>query len=96
MLAIINDILDFSKIEAGHLALEKADFDLEDTLASVGDVVSERAVAKGLEVVFDVSPDARTQVVGDSLRLGQILINLVNNAIKFTDQGRDRHRHPSE
>ncbi len=87
LLAIINDILDFSKIEAGHLSLENAEFDLEDTLASVGDVVSERATSKGLEVVFDVSQDARTQVIGDSLRLGQILINLVNNAIKFTEQG---------
>jgi two-component system sensor histidine kinase/response regulator len=87
LLAIINDILDFSKIEAGHLSLENAEFDLEDTLASVGDVVSERAMSKGLEVVFDVSQDVRTQVVGDSLRLGQILINLVNNAVKFTEQG---------
>jgi two-component system, sensor histidine kinase and response regulator len=87
LLAIVNDILDFSKIEAGHLALENTEFDLEDTLVSVGDVVSERAMSKGLEVVFDVAPDARTQVVGDSLRLGQILINFANNAIKFTEQG---------
>lgn len=87
LLAIVNDILDFSKIEAGHLVVEKAEFDLEDTLASVADVVSERASAKGLEVVFDVGSDLRTQVVGDSLRLGQILINFANNAIKFTEQG---------
>jgi two-component system, sensor histidine kinase and response regulator len=87
LLAIVNDILDFSKIEAGHLLLEKAEFDLEDMLASVGDVISEKASSKGLEVVFDLDPDTQTQVVGDSLRLGQILINFANNAVKFTERG---------
>jgi two-component system sensor histidine kinase/response regulator len=87
LIGVVNDILDFSKIEAGQMLIEKTDFDVEDLLLSVSDVISEKAHGKGLELVFDIAADARTQVVGDPLRLGQILINLGNNAVKFTERG---------
>ncbi len=87
LLGIINDILDFSKIEAGRLTIEEADFNLEDMLTSVSTLVSEKAAAKGLELVFRVAPDLPSALTGDSLRLGQILINYSNNAVKFTDKG---------
>ncbi len=87
LLGIINDILDFSKIEAGRLDLEETDFDLEDVLQNLADMFSLRAQEKGLEFLFEVAPVVPTRVVGDPLRLGQVLINFINNAIKFTDQG---------
>ena len=87
MLSIINDILDFSKIEAGKLEVENQPFVLDRLLESVADVVGYKAGAKGLELVCDVASDVPPNLVGDSLRLGQILINYANNAIKFTEKG---------
>ncbi len=87
LLGIINDILDFSKIEAGKMELEKRQFRLDDVLNSVSDVVLLKAQEKKLELIFSVAENTPEWLEGDSLRLGQILINLVNNAIKFTDQG---------
>ena len=84
---MINDILDFSKIEAGKLAVEKHPFMIDRMLESVSDVVGYKAGAKGLELVCDVAVDVPPNLVGDSLRLGQILINFANNAIKFTEAG---------
>ncbi len=87
LLGIINDILDFSKIEAGKLELEHVPFTLEDVMTNVADLVALRAEEKGLELLFGVSPDAPQHLVGDPLRLGQVLINLATNAVKFTEQG---------
>jgi two-component system sensor histidine kinase/response regulator len=87
LLRIINDILDISKIEAGKLAIEHTDFELEATLASVVNLIGERAADKGLELILDVASDVPVDVVGDSLRLGQVLINFTNNALKFTECG---------
>jgi PAS domain S-box-containing protein len=87
LLGIINDILDFSKIEAGKLTVEAVDFELDAVLDTVSTVVSEKAAAKGLEFVFDIQPAIALQLRGDPLRLGQILINLCNNAVKFTERG---------
>lgn len=87
LLGVINDILDFSKIEAGKLSVEKQPFELDRMLESVSDVVGYKAGAKGLELVCDVAADVPPRLVGDSLRLGQILINFANNAIKFTEAG---------
>jgi PAS domain S-box-containing protein len=87
LLGIINDILDFSKIEAGRLDLEYIDFDLEQVLQNLADMVLYRANEKNLELVFDIAPDVPLSLVGDPLRLEQVLVNLVNNAVKFTDKG---------
>ena len=87
LLGIINDILDFSKIEAGKLDMEKTDFRLEDVLENVSSVVSQKAHDKNLEFLIAAQPDLHPNLVGDPLRLGQILINLVNNAVKFTERG---------
>jgi signal transduction histidine kinase/DNA-binding response OmpR family regulator len=87
LLGIINDILDFSKIEAGKLTVENIDFDLERVLENVSNLISEKASAKGLELIFDIAPAVPTQLKGDPLRLGQILINFCNNAVKFTERG---------
>ncbi|WP_291859792.1 ATP-binding protein [Marinilabilia sp.] len=87
LLGIINDILDFSKIEAGRLDLEYIDFDLEQVLQNLADMVLFRANEKNLELVFDIAPEVPLSLVGDPLRLEQVLVNLVNNAVKFTDKG---------
>ncbi len=87
LLGIINDILDFSKIEAGKLAFEQVDFYVEDVMANIADLSVMRAQDKGLELLFDVAPDVPQALVGDPLRFGQVMINLTNNAIKFTQQG---------
>jgi two-component system, sensor histidine kinase and response regulator len=87
LLGIINDILDFSKVEAGKLEIEQTDFELEKILDSVADLITEKSSAKGLELVFDVGADVPRRLVGDSLRIGQILINYANNAVKYTDKG---------
>jgi len=87
LLGIINDILDFSKIEAGKLELESLPFSLNDTLDNLINIVSVNSKAKGLELLIDRQVEIPDRLIGDSLRLGQILINLVNNAVKFTEQG---------
>ena len=87
LLGIINDILDFSKIEAGKLSVESIDFDLDKVLENLGNLISEKASAKGLELIFDVEPSVSNHLRGDPLRLGQVLINFCNNAVKFTEKG---------
>ena len=87
LLGVINDILDFSKIEAGKLKLEQIDFDLEVLLNNVMSMVVQRAQDKGLELLLDVPSDLRRDWCGDVQRLTQILLNYVNNAIKFTEAG---------
>jgi signal transduction histidine kinase/DNA-binding response OmpR family regulator/HPt (histidine-containing phosphotransfer) domain-containing protein/CHASE3 domain sensor protein len=87
LLGIINDILDFSKIEAGKLDIEEADFRFEDVLENLSTVVAQKANDKGLEFLISAHPDIPPNLVGDPLRLGQILINLVNNSVKFTESG---------
>ena len=87
LLGIINDILDFSKIEAGKLDIEKTDFRLEDVLENVSNVVSQKIQEKDLELLIAGQQDLPANLIGDPLRLGQILINLINNAMKFTERG---------
>jgi signal transduction histidine kinase/CheY-like chemotaxis protein len=87
LLGIINDILDFSKIEAGKLDMESVDFQLEDTLDNISTLVGIKTQEKGLELLFKTDPSVPRALVGDPLRLGQILINLSNNSVKFTDAG---------
>jgi two-component system, sensor histidine kinase and response regulator len=87
LLSIINDILDFSKIEAGKLELEAIPFDLRESLGETMKALGVRAHQKGLELVYDVQPEVPEGVVGDPGRIRQILINLVGNAIKFTEKG---------
>jgi signal transduction histidine kinase/CheY-like chemotaxis protein len=87
LLGIINDILDFSKIEAGKLDIEKTDFRLEDVLDNLSTIVGHKAQDKNLEFLISSQHNIPPNLVGDPLRLGQILINLVNNAVKFTEHG---------
>jgi signal transduction histidine kinase/CheY-like chemotaxis protein len=87
LLGIINDILDFSKIEAGKLDMEKTGFRLEDVLDNLSSIISQKAQDKELEFLISAQHDIPANLVGDPLRLGQILINLVNNAVKFTQRG---------
>lgn len=87
LLGIVNDILDFSKIEAGKLTIEVIDFQLEEVFDHLANVVGLKAADKGLELLFDQAPDVPTALLGDPLRLGQVLVNLGNNAVKFTEHG---------
>jgi signal transduction histidine kinase len=87
LLAIVNDLLDLSKIEAGKMDLEQIEFSLESLLETVSSATGMRAEEKGLEVVYGVQPDVPRRLLGDPLRLGQVLINLVGNALKFTEHG---------
>ncbi len=87
LLGVINDILDFSKIEAGKLSLDSIDFEIDDVLVRLADVIGLKAAEKELEFLFLMDSDVPNGLVGDPLRLGQILINLCSNAIKFTDKG---------
>lgn len=87
LLGIINDILDFSKIEAGQLTIETTDFRLLDVIEGVSAIVAPRAAEKNLEFLVSVDPNTPQDLVGDPLRLGQILTNLCTNAIKFTEEG---------
>lgn len=87
LLGIINDILDFSKIEAGKLNIEHTDFDLDDVLENINNQIADKALSKGLELIFDISHDVPRTLNGDSLRVGQILINFTSNAVKFTEKG---------
>lgn len=90
LLSIINDILDFSKIEAGKLTLESVPFDLSDTVRSVVDLVRVKAAEKQLSLLCDVDDRLSASVLGDALRLHQVLLNLAANAVKFTEQGQVR------
>lgn len=87
LLGIINDILDFSKIEAGKLEMENSDFLLEEVLGNLSTLLSVKTEEKGLELLFKTYPEVPRLLIGDSLRLGQVLTNLANNAVKFTDRG---------
>ncbi len=87
LLRIINDILDFSKIEAGKLSLERTQFRLDDVLAHAFTMVAQMAHDKGLRVVLSSEPDVPQQLLGDPLRLTQVLTNLLSNAVKFTERG---------
>jgi PAS domain S-box-containing protein len=87
LLRIINDILDFSKIEAGRFDMESVEFNLEDVLDNLATLVTVKAGEKGLEVLFRTEPGVPLHLVGDPLRLGQVLINLASNSVKFTAQG---------
>jgi PAS domain S-box-containing protein len=90
LLTVINDILDFSKIEAGKLDLETTDFKLDEVIASVTTLTAQKAHEKGLEFLAHVAPGIPDGLLGDPLRLGQILTNFVNNAVKFTERGEIR------
>ncbi len=87
LLGIINDILDSSKIEAGKLELEHATFNLENVFSDLASIIGFKAEEKNLEMVFSMAPEIPRRLKGDSLRLGQVLTNLVNNAVKFTSRG---------
>jgi signal transduction histidine kinase/DNA-binding response OmpR family regulator/HPt (histidine-containing phosphotransfer) domain-containing protein len=87
LLGIINDILDFSKIEANKLDIEKVDFRLEEIFDNLANIVGLKAEEKEIELMFDIPPKIPTALIGDPLRIGQILLNLGNNAVKFTDSG---------
>ncbi|BDT68143.1 sensor histidine kinase RcsC [Comamonadaceae bacterium OS-1] len=87
LLGILNDILDFSKAEAGKLEIERAPFELDSALQNVVNLIAEKAGAKGLELICEVGANVPPHLLGDPLRLGQILINYANNAIKFTEHG---------
>ncbi len=87
LLGVINDILDFSKIEAGKVTIEHVPFQLEDVLATVTNLVVEKAADKGLELIVDIDAGVPLALVGDPLRIGQVLVNYANNAVKFTERG---------
>ncbi len=87
LLGLIDSILDFSKIEAGKLELECRAFNLCEVLDNLDSVIGLQAEEKKLELLFDIAPDVPTALVGDPMRLGQVLTNLCNNAIKFTERG---------
>ncbi len=87
LLGVIRDILDFSKIEAGKLGIESIAFRLDEVFDDVGNVIALRAEEKGLELVYDMAPDLPRSLVGDPMRLRQILLNLGSNAVKFTSRG---------
>ncbi|GAB4087518.1 response regulator [Hydrogenophaga soli] len=87
LLGILNDILDYSKVEAGRMDLEQVDFVLEEVLCATADLFSARAEEKGLELFVDMPPDVPPRLHGDPMRLGQVINNLVGNAVKFTPQG---------
>jgi len=87
LLGIINDILDFSKIEANRLTLEQAEFNLQEVLDGLSNLLSHKAMEKGIELLITVDEDVPYELMGDQLRLSQVLINLLSNAIKFTSQG---------
>ncbi|OFA06370.1 sensory/regulatory protein RpfC [Duganella sp. HH101] len=88
VLGIIDDILDISKIEAGKMDIQHIDFSLDQVVQTLTTVVAPKAATRNLELVFDLDPSLPPVLVGDPLRLGQVLINYANNAIKFSEQGR--------
>ncbi len=87
LLGIINDILDFSKIEAGKLNIENIEFELDGVFDTISNLITIKAQEKGLELIFDIDPNLPFNLIGDPLRIGQILTNLSGNAIKFTHSG---------
>jgi two-component system sensor histidine kinase/response regulator len=87
LMGIIDDVLDFSKVEAGQLDIEKTDFALQALFDNLASQLAETSRAKGVTLAFDIAPDVPRHLVGDALRLGQILINFAGNAVKFTERG---------
>ncbi len=87
LLGIINDILDFSKIEAGKLSIESINFSLDEVLGNISSVIGMKSFEKGIEFLIVKESDVPDTLIGDSLRLNQVLLNLTNNAVKFTDEG---------
>lgn len=87
LLAMVDSVLDLSRLEIGHLVLDRIDFWLEDVMGRFANQIGPKAEAKDIEVIFDISPDLPTALVGDPLRLGQVLFNLGDNAVKFTPPG---------
>lgn len=87
LLNVINDILDFSKIESGKIELEMKDFDLRICIEEVLDIFADKAAKAGLDLLYQISHDVPAQIIGDRLRLKQVLMNLIGNAIKFTPKG---------
>ena len=87
LLGILNDILDFSKIEAGKIDIEQTGFEVEHLMAEVSGLIAGQAAAKELEVIMEIAPEVPAQLVGDPLRIRQVLVNYLNNALKFTAQG---------
>ncbi|WP_241971868.1 response regulator [Aliidiomarina taiwanensis] len=87
LLGVINDILDFSKIEANKLTIERIPFDLDEVLATIADMFAYKAYDKDLEFIINLPANIPTLLIGDPMRLSQVLINLVSNAVKFTDEG---------
>ncbi len=87
LITIVNDILDFSRLEAGHMELEQVEFDLEQTIEGVCRLLSSNAAERGLELTYLINANVSTAIVGDPARVRQLLVNLVENAIKFTTQG---------
>ncbi|MHB8125245.1 MAG: PAS domain-containing hybrid sensor histidine kinase/response regulator [Desulfitobacteriaceae bacterium] len=87
LLGIINDILDFSKIEAGRMEMESIDFRLDDVMNNIVNIISVEAAKKGIELLSTIAEDVPRALIGDPLRLGQVLTNLANNAVKFTEAG---------
>jgi two-component system, sensor histidine kinase and response regulator len=87
LLQLINDILDLSKVEAGHIELESIEFDLGDLVEKAIEILAMRANEKGLELACHLAPDVPCSLIGDPNRLHQILVNLISNAIKFTENG---------
>ncbi|TDD98033.1 hybrid sensor histidine kinase/response regulator [Flavobacterium cellulosilyticum] len=87
LLSVINDILDFSKIESGNLELETQDFNLRQCIEQVMDLLAGKAAEQGLDLVYQIDNSVPVQIIGDNMRLRQILINLLNNALKFTPKG---------
>ena len=87
LLGIINDILDFSKIEAGKLSIEKITFDIDEMMSNIANMIGQKCSEKNLELIFHFPHDLPHKLIGDPLRLSQILINYGNNAIKFTEKG---------
>jgi two-component system sensor histidine kinase/response regulator len=87
LLGIINDILDFSKIEAGKLTIEEVSFDIDEMMSNISSMISQKCSEKNLELIFKLPNELPHKLIGDPLRLSQILINYGNNAIKFTEKG---------
>jgi len=87
LLAIINDVLDISKIECGDIQIEKSEFELDSLIEKVCDIMAIRAHKKGIELIDHISPNVPVNLIGDSYRMRQILVNLIGNSIKFTDEG---------
>jgi signal transduction histidine kinase/CheY-like chemotaxis protein len=87
LISVINDILDYSKIESGSMEIEHEDFDLRGSVEEIMDLFLQKVALKGIDLIYQIDLDVPVQIVGDNLRLKQILINLINNAIKFTEKG---------